>query len=342
MNKSIAVIGAGSWGTALANLLAKKGYYIKLWAYGEDEKEELEANRENKRFLPGVPLSDNIEFSNDMAYCVKDALCVVSAVPSKAVESTAKQLDGILDTNNQKLITVSKGLDSVTFERISQVYKRIIPGVEVAVLSGPSHAEEVARELPTTNVAACENEATAEFVQEIFMTDYFRVYTNTDIIGVELGGALKNIIALCAGVLDGMGMGDNAKAALMTRGMNEISRLGVKMGAKLETFFGLTGMGDLIVTCTSMHSRNRRAGILIGQGKTAEEAIKEVKMVVEGVPATIAAYNLAGSVEVEMPIINAVYSVLCEGKNARECVKNLMTRPKKNENENLFLESSLY
>lgn len=336
MNGTIAVIGAGGWGTALANLLAKKGYNVKLWVYLQEEREELESNRENIRFLPGISLSDNIEFSCDMEYCVKDAVCVISAVPSKAVKSTAEQLKEIIDVKKQKLITVSKGLDSVTFERISQVYKRIIPGVEVTVLSGPSHAEEVAREQVTTNVAACENEQTAEFVQEIFMTDYFRVYTNTDMVGVELGGALKNIIALCAGVLDGMGMGDNAKAALMTRGMTEISRLGTALGAKNETFYGLTGMGDLIVTCTSMHSRNRRAGILIGQGKTAEEAINEVKMVVEGVPATIAAYNLAKKVDVDMPIVNAIYSVICEKADAKECIAKLMTRPKKNENEKIF------
>lgn len=336
MNKSIAVIGAGSWGTALANLLAKKGYAVKQWAYLEEEKNELEQNRENVRFLPGVALDKNIEFSCNMEYCVKNSMCVVCAVPSKAVKSTAEQLAKYIDVKTQKLITVSKGLDAVTFERISEVYRQIIPGVCVAVLSGPSHAEEVAREQPTTNVAACDDKQTAELVQEIFMTDYFRVYTNNDMVGVELGGALKNIIALCAGVLDGMGMGDNAKAALMTRGMTEISRLGVKLGARIETFYGLTGMGDLIVTCTSIHSRNRRAGILIGSGKSAEQAIKEVKMVVEGVPATIAAYNLAKQTGVEMPIVNAIYAVICEGADARKCVTSLMTRPRKNENEELM------
>ncbi|MDP4119398.1 MAG: NAD(P)H-dependent glycerol-3-phosphate dehydrogenase, partial [Bacillota bacterium] len=243
-----------------------------------------------------------------------------------------------IDIKSQKLVTVSKGLDANTQERISQVICRVIPGVDVAVLSGPSHAEEVARGMITTNVAASASDETAEFAQEIFMTDYFRVYTNNDIIGVELGGALKNIIALCVGVLDGMGMGDNAKAALMTRGMTEISRLGIKLGARLETFFGLTGMGDLIVTCTSMHSRNRRAGILIGQGKTAKEAIDEVKMVVEGVPATVAAYNLAKKVGVEMPIVNAIYGVLYEGKNVNDCLASLMTRPRKNETEDLILK----
>ncbi len=336
MNKTIAVIGAGSWGTALANLLAKKGYNVKVWVYCKDEREELVKYRENKRYLPGIPLSENIEFSCDMNICICNAELIVCAVPSKAVKSVAEQLAGLINVEKQKLITVSKGLDSVTFERISQVYRRIIPGVEVTVLSGPSHAEEVATEQVTTNVAACDNEQTAELVQEVFMTDYFRVYTNTDMIGVELGGALKNVIALCAGVLDGMGMGDNAKAALMTRGMTEISRLGVKLGAKLETFYGLTGMGDLIVTCTSMHSRNRRAGILIGQGNTVEQATKEVQMVVEGIPATIAAYNLAKQCRVEMPIVNATYAVICEGADVKKCVAGLMTRPRKNENEELI------
>ncbi len=336
MNRTIAVIGAGSWGTALANLLAKKGNTVKLWAYLPEEREELEKNRENIRFLPGVHLSENIEFSCDMEYCVKNAVLVVAAVPSKAVKSTAMQLAKFIDVKTQKLITVSKGLDSDTFERISQVYRRIIPGVEVTVLSGPSHAEEVAKEQLTTNVAACDNSQTAELVQEIFMTDYFRVYTNTDMVGVELGGALKNIIALCAGILDGMGMGDNAKAALMTRGMTEISRLGVKLGAKSETFYGLTGMGDLIVTCTSIHSRNRKAGILIGQGKSVEQAIEEVQMVVEGVPATIAAYNLAMQAEVEMPIISATYAVLCQGADVKKCIAGLMARPGKNETEELL------
>lgn len=338
MTGTVAVIGAGSWGTALANLLAKKGNKVKLWVYLEEERKSLEENRENISFLPGVALSENIEFSCNMEYCIKDTLCIVCAVPSKAVKSTAQQLAKLMDIKNQKLITVSKGLDSETFERISQVYRRLIPGVEVAVLSGPSHAEEVAKQQVTTNVAACDNEQTAELIQELFMTDYFRVYTNTDMVGVELGGALKNIIALCAGVLDGMGMGDNAKAALMTRGMTEISRLGVKLGAKLETFYGLTGMGDLIVTCTSMHSRNRRAGILIGQGKTVEQAIEEVQMVVEGVPATIAAYNLAKQAGVEMPIINATYAVLCENADVKKCVSGLMTRPRKNETEELLVK----
>ncbi len=332
----IAVIGAGGWGTALANVLAGKGFVVKQWAYLQEEKESLEKNRENINFLPGIKLNDNIEFSNDMGYCIKDAACIVSAVPSMAVETTAKEIAKHIDIKTQRLVSVSKGLDANTFERISQVYKRNIPGVRVVVLSGPSHAEEVAKGMTTTNVATCDNSEDAKFVQDLFMTDYFRVYTNTDMIGVELGGALKNIIALCAGVLDGMNMGDNAKAALMTRGMTEIARLGVKLGAKRETFYGLTGMGDLIVTCTSMHSRNRRAGILIGQGKTVQEATDEVKMVVEGVPATIAAYNLAQKVGVEMPIVNAVYRVLNNEASAKECLNKLMSRPKKNEIEEII------
>ncbi|MBQ3054080.1 MAG: NAD(P)H-dependent glycerol-3-phosphate dehydrogenase [Clostridia bacterium] len=333
MSKHIAVIGAGGWGTALANLLGKKGYDVRLWAYLPEERDELQRFGENKRFLPDIKLSENLEFSCDMEWCIKNAECIVSAVPSGAVEATAYNIAKYIDVNTQPVVTVSKGLHKDTKERLSTVIERCIPEVKVAALSGPSHAEEVAREMITTNVAASSDEKIAEYVCNLFTTDYFRVYTNSDITGVEMGGALKNIIALCAGILDGMGMGDNAKAALMTRGMAEISRLGVKLGANRETFFGLSGMGDLIVTCTSMHSRNRRAGILIGQGKTAQEAIDEVKMVVEGVPAAIAAYKLAKNCGVEMPITSAVYSVICEGKDARECVTSLMTRPKKSEVE---------
>ena len=240
------------------------------------------------------------------------------------------------DPESQIFVTVSKGLEAETKERLSRIIERNIPGLKPVVLSGPSHAEEVAKKLPTTNVAASDSCKNAEYVQELFMTDGFRVYTNDDIIGVELGGALKNIIALCAGVLDGMGMGDNTKAALMTRGLTEIARLGVSMGARLETFFGLTGMGDLIVTCTSVHSRNRRAGILIGQGKTPEEAVNEVKMVVEGIPATIAAYELAKEHKIEMPIVNATYRVLFKGENVNDCISGLMKRPMKNEIEELL------
>lgn len=333
---NIAVLGAGSWGTALADLLGQKGYEVRLWVRTPEEAEKLQNTYENSRYLPGVKLSRNIVFSCNMSFCVNGAECVICAVPSGAVNSVSKAAAEYINPEKQIFVSVSKGFEAKTKERLSQVIERNIHGISPVVLSGPSHAEEVAKKLPTTNVAASKNSKNAEYVQELFMTDGFRVYTNDDIVGVELGGALKNIIALCAGVLDGMGMGDNTKAALMTRGMAEIARLGVSMGARKETFFGLTGMGDLIVTCTSMHSRNRRAGILIGQGMTAEKAMSEVKMVVEGIPATIAAYELAKDYNVDMPIVNAIYGVLFEGKNVRESVSGLMNRPKKNEMEELI------
>ena len=332
----IAVIGAGSWGTALANLLGEKGYNVRLWVFEKSELEKMSNTYENALLLPGIKLSRNIIFSSDMGFCVKDAECVVSAVPSKAVKETAKKIAEYFDVETQTLVSVSKGLDADTNERISEIFKRYIKGVTPVVLSGPSHAEEVSIKLPTTIVAASENIKKAEYVQELFMTDYFRIYTNDDIIGVELGGALKNIIALCAGILEGMGMGDNTKAALMTRGMTEITRLGVCLGARLQTFYGLTGMGDLIVTCTSRHSRNRRAGMLIGQGFSADEAMKQVNMVVEGVPAVYAAYELAKKSGIDMPIVNATYAVLKGEKKVNECLYELMKRPKKNENEHLL------
>ncbi len=332
----IAVIGAGSWGTALANLLGEKGYNVRLWVFEKSELEKMINTYENTLLLPGIKLSRNIVFSSDMEFCVKDAECVVSAVPSKAVKETAKKIAEYFDVKTQMLVSVSKGLDADTNERISEIFRRYIKDVMPVALSGPSHAEEVAVKLPTTIVAASEDIKKAEYVQDLFMTDYLRVYTNDDIIGVELGGALKNIIALCAGILDGMGMGDNTKAALMTRGMTEITRLGICLGAKPQTFYGLTGMGDLIVTCTSRHSRNHRAGILMGQGFSADEAMKQVKMVVEGVPAAYAAYELAKKNGIDMPIVNATYAVLKGEKKVNECLYELMKRPKKNENEHLY------
>lgn len=334
MNQRVAVIGSGSWGTALAILLATKGYSVRLWSYLPQESLQLAKDRENKALLPGAKFPDLIECSPDMGYCIEGACYVISAVPSKAVRSTAKEIAKHL--KDQIVITVSKGLEADSLLTLTQVIEEEIPDVRLAALSGPSHAEEVARHMPTTNVAASKDLAIAKQIQDLFMYQNFRVYVNPDVLGVELGGSLKNVIALCAGIADGLGLGDNAKAALMTRGMTEISRLGIAMGAKLETFFGLTGMGDLIVTCTSMHSRNRRAGILIGQGKPVQKALEEVKMVVEGVPATKAAYHLAKKMGVEMPIVNAAYGILFEGKSAKDAVLNLMTRSKKHEMEDLI------
>ena len=269
--------------------------------------------------------------SHDLEYCILGSEAVISSVPSKGVRSTAQKMKAFLDVEKQVVVSVSKGLEAESLMRLSEVLKAEIPGVRIAALSGPSHAEEVAKNMPTTIVAAAEDITVAEYVQDLFMTDFFRVYKNTDIAGVEYGGALKNIIALCAGISDGAGFGDNAKAALMTRGITEISRLGVALGAKSETFSGLSGIGDLIVTCTSMHSRNRRAGILIGQGVKVEDALREVKMVVEGVPATRAAYHLAKQQGIEMPIVEQAYRVLFEGGSPVEAVTGLMLRDRKHE-----------
>lgn len=328
----ISVIGSGGWGTAIALLLCKNGHDVCLWSYKKEESENLERDRENKEFLPGVSFGDyDMKFTSDIEEAAAFGEFIVSAVPSKAVPATARALGKC--ANGKTLVNISKGIDEETLERLSQTFEREMPDSTIAVLSGPSHAEEVARGIPTTNVIACKDMEVAKKLQDVFMAPSFRVYTNDDVAGVEFGGALKNVIALCAGVTDGLGFGDNTKAALMTRGLHEIARLGVQLGAKKETFSGLTGVGDLIVTCTSMHSRNRRAGILIGQGKSLSEALDEVHMTVEGVCATEAAYKLAQKHGIEMPIVTAAYRVLFEGADPREEVLSLMTRDKKSEDD---------
>ena len=326
----IAVIGSGGWGTAIALLLAKKGFNVYLWSWIQEETDRLNHDRENKEFLPGIAFPDNIICTHDMEICVENANLIVTAAPSPATRNTAKQLSKFVP-DGRIIVNISKGLEKGTLLRLSQVYAEEIPQAKIAVLSGPSHAEEVSRELPTTNVAACEDIEVAKFVQDIFMDKKFRVYTSTDVIGVELGGSLKNVIALCAGISDGIGYGDNTKAALMTRGIAEIARLGTAMGADIQTFFGLSGVGDLIVTCTSMHSRNRRAGILLGKGKTLEETLKEVHMVVEGVNTASSAYELSKKYNVEMPIVEEAYNVLYNGRDVKEAVNALMTREKRKE-----------
>ena len=326
----IGVIGAGSFGTAISSLLGKKGYDITLWCFLSEEAERLQKERENKELLKGVRLSDNIKCTNDLSEAVKDADLVVTVVPSFATRETAKKLAPLIK-ENQIMVNLSKGLENDTLLRLSQVYKEETPQARIAVMSGPSHAEEVGLGLPTTNVAASEYEGVAEFIQDVFMDKTFRVYLCDDPIGVELGGALKNVIALCAGISDGLGFGDNTKAALMTRGIAEIKRVGIAMGAKAETFAGLSGIGDLIVTCTSMHSRNRRCGILLGKGMKLDEAMKEVHMVVEGVYTARAAYELAEKYNVSMPIVNEAYQILFKNKNAKDAVIDLMTRDKTSE-----------
>lgn len=332
----ISVIGSGGWGTAIAVMLAENGHDVTLWSYLKQESDDLNKYRENKPFLPGVILPDNIKCTSDIKTCIKDRDIIVTATPSHAIRSTAKNMKPYIE-DGQIVLNISKGIEEGTYLTLSQVLKEELPNAEVAVMSGPSHAEEVSRKVPTTNVVASKNEKTAKFIQDVFMNPNFRVYTNPDVLGVELGGSLKNVIALCAGIIDGMGLGDNTKAALMTRGLVEMSRLGTAMGARVETFNGLSGVGDLIVTCTSMHSRNRRAGILIGQGKTATEAQDEVKMVVEGVRTCRAAKQLADKVGVEMPIVNEAYKVLFENMPAKDAVVNLMGRERKPESEKSFL-----
>ncbi len=327
----IAVIGSGSWGCAAAILLANKGNDVYLWSWQQEETDRLNADRENRLVLPGKPFPDNIICTHNMEECVRGAELIVTVVPSPATRTTAKQLSGCV-SRGQIIVNLSKGLEESTLMRLSQVYAQEIPHAKISVMSGPSHAEEVSTGLPTTNVAASAEPEVSEFIQNVFMTEAFRVYTSDDVAGVELGGALKNVIALCSGISDGMGYGDNTRAALMTRGIAEIKRLGIAMGAKPETFAGLSGIGDLIVTCTSMHSRNHRAGILLGQGRTLSQALSEINMVVEGVNTAKAAYLLGKKFGVSMPITSEAYKILFENKNAKTAVYDLMTRDKVSEN----------
>ncbi len=326
----IAVIGSGSWGTAIAVMLASRGHNVYLWSWIQEETDRLASDRENKEFLPDIKFPDTIYCTHDMQECTENAELIITAAPSPATRTTAKQLAPYV-SDGQKIVNISKGLEEGTLLRLSEVYKQEIPQADMSVMSGPSHAEEVSRGLPTTNVVASDSIETAKKIQDIFMGDMFRVYTSTDIAGVELGGALKNVIALCAGISDGLGYGDNTKAALMTRGLAEIARLGKAMGASESTFMGLSGVGDLIVTCTSMHSRNRRAGILLGEGKSLKETLDTVHMVVEGVNTATAAYELSKKYNVTMPIVEEAYDILFNGKNAREAVLSLMTREKREE-----------
>lgn len=324
----IAVIGSGSWGSAISVLLAEKDNDVYLWSWIQEETDRLNRDRENKEFLPGIPFPDNITCTHDMKECIENAEVIVTAAPSPATRTTAKQMAPFVK-KGQIIVNISKGLEGEL--RLSEVYKSEIPQADVAVLSGPSHAEEVSRRIPTTVVIASKSKESAEFLQDVFMTEHFRVYTSSDVIGVELGGALKNVIALCAGISDGLGYGDNTKAALITRGMAEMSRLGVAMGADAATFAGLSGIGDLIVTGTSTLSRNHTAGTLLGQGLSLEETLKKVHMVVEGVNTATAAYELAKKYGVTTPIIDQAYAVLYQGVNPRDAVNNLMTRQKKSE-----------
>ena len=332
--KKVSVIGAGSWGSALAVLLANNGHEVTLWTHDPHEIEMLSTKREQVEKLPGVKLSDNIMIEADLKTALTDEDVVVMAVPSPVVRMVAKQMSPFIK-DGQIIVNVAKGIEDVTYKTLSDIIEEEIPNAEVCVLSGPSHAEEVGRGIPTTVVVGAKNKETAEMLQDVFMNKVFRVYTSSDIVGIELGGALKNVIALAAGTVDGLGYGDNTKAALMTRGIAELTRLGEALGGKPETFSGLTGVGDLIVTCTSVHSRNRKAGYLMGKGMTAEEAMKEVKMVVEGVYSAKAAAKLGKKYGVALPIVDKVNEVLFEGKDPKEAVDELMLRDSKAEHSAL-------
>ncbi len=327
----IGIMGAGSWGTALALLLNKNGHKVTVWSIDPSEVEMLSTKREHSAKLPGVKIPEGIDFTTEIQDGIIGKDVVILAVPSPFTRSTARSMAPYVE-KDQLLVNVAKGIEETTLMTLSEQIEEEIPQADVAVLSGPSHAEEVGRGLPTTVVVGARRKATAEYLQKIFMSEVFRVYTSPDILGIELGGSLKNVIALAAGVADGLGYGDNTKAALITRGIAEIARLGVKMGGKIESFSGLTGIGDLIVTCASVHSRNRKAGYLIGQGKTMQEAMDEVKMVVEGVYSAKAAKKLAEKYDVSMPIVDAVNEVLFEGKKAKDAVRELMQRDGRTEN----------
>ena len=331
---NVGVMGAGSWGTALALLLHSNGHQVTVWSINEEEVEMLSKEREHKSKLPGVKIPEDMVFTSDMETAIKEKDFLVLAVPSAFTRGTARKMKPFVG-ERQIIVDVAKGIEESTLMTLSDILTEEIPQAEVAVLSGPSHAEEVSRGLPTTCVAGAGKKETAEYIQNVFMSPAFRVYVSPDIQGIEIGGALKNVVALAAGIADGLGYGDNTKAALITRGIYEIAKLGIAMGGRFETFCGLSGIGDLIVTCASMHSRNRRAGILIGKGYTMEEAMKEVQMVVEGVYSARAALALSKKYSVPMPIVEAVNQVLFEGKPAKDAVTDLMMRDRRIENTSL-------
>ncbi|QQZ11017.1 NAD(P)H-dependent glycerol-3-phosphate dehydrogenase [Heyndrickxia vini] len=335
--EKIAVIGAGSWGTALAIVLADNEHQVHLWGHKKEQIEEINHTHTNNKYLPGIQLSESIIGFDSLETAMEEINNIVLAVPTKAIREVLGKIVEF-QTKPVTIIHVSKGIEPDTLLRISEMIKEEMPKdllKDIVVLSGPSHAEEVSLRHPTTVTVSSQNDEAAKLVQDLFMNQNFRVYTNSDIIGVEIGGALKNIIALAAGISDGLGYGDNAKAALITRGLAEIARLGTKMGAKPLTFLGLSGIGDLIVTCTSVHSRNWRAGNMLGKGMKLNEVLENMGMVVEGVRTTKAAHQLADKYDVQMPITNALYSVLFNEFNPKEAVDNLMGRLKTHENEDL-------
>ena len=331
---NVGVLGAGSWGTALSVLLHDNGHHVTIWSIDANEVKMLDEKREHELKLPGVKLAEDMVITGNMEEAIRGKDFLVLAVPSPFTRATARSMKPYV-AEGQIIVDVAKGIEESTLMTLSQQIEEEIPQADVAVLSGPSHAEEVGRRLPTTCVIGAKTQKTAEYLQSMFISRVFRVYTTPDILGIELGGSLKNVIDQAAGIADGLGYGDNTKAALITRGIAEISRLGVKMGGKIESFTGLTGIGDLIVTCASVHSRNRKAGYLIGKGLTMEEAMNEVKMVVEGVYSAKAAAKLAEKYEVSMPIVEEVNKVLFEGKSPAQAVDDLMQRESRSENRSL-------
>lgn len=331
--RKITVFGMGSFGTALANVLAENGHTVLMWGKNEDSVKELNDHHQNKRYLKDVVLNSSIKATSDIKEAVNFTDIYLMALPTKAMREVTSEIDNLIDTK-KTFIHVAKGIENDTFKRVSEMIEDSISEEHnggIGVLSGPSHAEEVVIKQPTTVAASSKDEKVSKLIQDLFMNDYLRVYTNNDLVGVELGGALKNIIAVASGIVAGMGYGDNAKAALMTRGLAEISRLGEKLGADPMTFLGLGGIGDLIVTCTSTHSRNYTLGFKLGQGQTMDEALNEMNMVVEGIYTTNSVYHLAKQQNVDMPITNALYKVLFEDNPVKDSVKDLMGRDKKSE-----------
>lgn len=326
--KKIGVLGAGSWGCALAMVLGDNGHEVTIWSNLEDEVEMLLNKHEQVDKLPGVKLPLNVTADSDLEKVARESEMLILAVPSKFVRETARKIKDCIKEDTI-IVDVAKGIEADTLMTLSEQILDEVPKARVGILSGPSHAEEVGNKIPTLIVASAHDEKTAKEIQNTFINEYFRVYTSPDIRGIEIGGALKNVIALAAGIADGLGTGDNTKAALITRGLKEIASIGENEGGNHETFYGLTGMGDLIVTCASIHSRNRKAGVLIGQGKTMEEAMGEVKMIVEGVYSAKAALELAEKHNLEVPIIKSVYDVLFNGRNASEALQELMIRKSK-------------
>ena len=334
--KNIGILGGGSWGTAIANVLGNKNFELDFYMRDGKTAAQINEDRVNNKYLPGIHLSNNINAGTDLEKVCADKKFLVFAVPTNSARTVANEIKDFIEPETI-IINLAKGIEENTHLRVSEIIGEVLPENPFVALSGPSHAEEVARNVPTAVVAASKDIEVAQTVQDLFLTDMFRVYTNTDLVGVEIGGALKNIIALAAGMNDGLKYGDNTKAMLMTRGTYEMSKLGIKLGANPHTFHGLTGIGDLIVTCTSMHSRNRRCGLYIGEGMKVEDAIKKVGMVVEGIKTTKSAYELSKQYGVEMPITEKLYHVLYEDYDAKKAVLALMRREKKEEIEDIFL-----